>query len=69
VTFLRVQYVSHISTSVRSSDDLGLVLAVTTCAVLAIAALLFIRDWRRTMGRASSTLVRETERWLRDQST
>jgi hypothetical protein len=67
VTFLGIQYASNDSGSGWSPAGLPLVPALTTVAVLTIAAVLFARDWRRIRSRAGSTLVHEAERWLRDQ--
>jgi hypothetical protein len=62
-----VQYVSHVSMSSGSSGNWALVLALGVLVVLTIAAVLLAKEWRQSSVPGISDLVRETERWLRDQ--
>ena len=64
-----VQYVSHISMSSGSSSNSALLLALGILVVCTIAAVLLAKEWRQSSTPGISGLVRETERWLRDQRT
>jgi hypothetical protein len=41
---------------------------VAALLAMMIATFLLIRDWRPTGDRSTKMLVREIERWLRDQA-
>jgi hypothetical protein len=59
--------VSHVSMSSGSSGNWALLLALGILVLFTIAAILLARDWRQSSAPGISDLVRETERWLRDQ--
>ena len=66
MSFPEVQYVSHVSTSSGSSGDWAL-LALGIVVVVTIAAVLLVKEWHQSSTLGVTDLLRETERWLRDQ--
>jgi hypothetical protein len=67
VTLLRVQYISHVPSSGRSSDGMAAILALVTLSALLAAVVLLVKDWRRWRENDAASLVQEVERWLRQQ--